>query len=394
MVAAPHVAVSLALGDDPIDALRRAAADVTARMAGRGVDLAVLFTSPGLAADPWTLSELVHELLVPTHLVGCTTEAVIGEGREMEGAEGAVLWCASLPGATVALARFTLDPDGHRAFDGAWPDAVADADAPPVLLLLSDPFTFPTDGFVAEHRRSGLPPVVGGQASGGLRPGEHVLFADRDVYFDGAVGVAIGGVAAVSVVAQGAAPVGPDMVVTAADGNTIIQLAGTRAIDRITAIAHELAEQDTPINGIPMLGIVVDENVPEYRPGDFLVRALLGHDPATGAVHIGDEVRVGQTVRLHELTPRSADADLSAAIADAVRRASGRPAVGALMFTCNGRGRHLFSADDHDAATVETSLNVPTAGMFANGEIGPVHGMTHLHGYTTTMLIFLRAAPE
>ncbi len=389
MSPSPHIAVSLAVADDAIDAVDRATADIIARMEGRPVDLAVLFTSPGLAADPWAVSERVHERIAPAHLAGCMTEAVIGEGREMEGAEAVALWCAHLPGASVDVVRFTVDPDGVAAFDGAWPDGVEDRADPPALLLLADPFTFPTDAFLSQHRRGGLPPVLGGQASGGRRPGEHPLYVDRDVHFEGAVGIAIGGVATVSMVAQGAAPVGPEMVVTAGGGTAIAELAGMRAIDKVTAVAQELADGGEPFAGIPMLGIVVDENVPEYRAGDFLVRGLLGQDPTSGAIHVGDDVRVGQTVRLHSLTAETAHANLDDALARVTEEIGSRRALGALMFTCNGRGRHLFGAPDHDAGAVDTAMGIPTAGMFANGEIGPVHGATHLHGYTTTMMVFM-----
>jgi len=393
MLPSAHIAVAVAVGDEPIDAMRRAAAEIIDRMAGRSVDLAVVFTSPTLAADPWALSDLVHELIDPTHLVGCMTEAVIGDGRELEDEHALVLWCAHLPGASIEVTRFLMDPDGAPAFLGTWPDGDA-AGEDRTLLLLSDPFTFPAAAFVAEHRRTGLPPIIGGQASGGGRPGDHVLFAGRDVHFDGAVGVTIDGVASVSVVAQAAEPVGPEMVVTAGGGNSIAELAGVRAIDKITSIVEELAEQGTPFRGIPMVGIVVDENVPDYGPGDFVLRGILGQDPSSGAVHVGDEIRIGQTVRLHQLTGTSADLDLTRALRSARAAGGDRRPLGALMFTCNGRGRRLFDAPDHDAAAVATELGAPTAGMFANGEIGPVHGATHLHGFTTTMIVLLSRSTE
>jgi small ligand-binding sensory domain FIST len=66
------------------------------------------------------------------------------------------------------------------------------------------------------------------------------------------------------------------------------------------------------------------------------------------------------------------------------------PAAGALLFTCNGRGTHMFSAPDHDARLVTEALGGrPLAGFFCGGEIGPVGGRAFLHGFTATLAVFL-----
>jgi small ligand-binding sensory domain FIST len=60
---------------------------------------------------------------------------------------------------------------------------------------------------------------------------------------------------------------------------------------------------------------------------------------------------------------------------------------GALLFSCNGRGRNLFSAADHDAGLLDELLGVPAAGLFCQGEIGPVGGRNHVHGFTATIAL-------
>ena len=58
----------------------------------------------------------------------------------------------------------------------------------------------------------------------------------------------------------------------------------------------------------------------------------------------------------------------------------------ALLFACNGRGTGLFGAPDHDARTVRELLgDVPLAGLFCNGEIGPVGKSTYIHGFTASL---------
>ena len=137
-----------------------------------------------------------------------------------------------------------------------------------------------------------------------------------------------------------------------------------------------------------LVGIVIDGGKPEYEQGDFLVRGVLGADPESGAVAVGASVRTGQVMRLHVRDAASADRDLRSALA--LRRHALGPsgATGALMFTCNGRGRAMFGEADHDARLLEGQLSVPSAGFFAAGEIGPVGGASFLHGFTATVAVF------
>ena len=133
---------------------------------------------------------------------------------------------------------------------------------------------------------------------------------------------------------------------------------------------------------------MIDENRPQYDTGDFLMRGLLGADEATtGALALGETVRVGQTLRFFVRDATSADADLRQALTDAPR--SARPA-GALLFTCNGRGTNMFAEPDHDARVATEMLRTDAlAGFFCGGEIGPVGGKAFLHGFTATLAVFL-----
>jgi small ligand-binding sensory domain FIST len=93
-------------------------------------------------------------------------------------------------------------------------------------------------------------------------------------------------------------------------------------------------------------------------------------------------------VRLHARDAESADRDLREAL-ELRRVAFGGPPAGALVFTCNGRGRGMFGVPDHDAEAIGEELGgVPAAGMFAAGEIGPVGGSSFLHGFTATLALF------
>ena len=69
-------------------------------------------------------------------------------------------------------------------------------------------------------------------------------------------------------------------------------------------------------------------------------------------------------------------------------------AAGALLFTCNGRGFRLFPEPDHHAGLVARMLGeIPLAGFFCAGELGPVGGQNFLHAFTASIALFPDAAP-
>ena len=122
----------------------------------------------------------------------------------------------------------------------------------------------------------------------------------EDVLDEGAVGVRLDGVEVLPCVSQGATPIGPELTITAADGNIIDELAGRPALETLRETIESLpAEELELVQGGLLMGIVVDANKPDYVQGDFLVRGLVGADPATGKVAVAADVHPGQVVRLH-----------------------------------------------------------------------------------------------
>jgi small ligand-binding sensory domain FIST len=131
---------------------------------------------------------------------------------------------------------------------------------------------------------------------------------------------------------------------------------------------------------------VASEYQDHFHRGDFLVRNVVGADPESGVIAVGDLVRTGQTVQFHVRDADSAHEDLLHLLTSG---GDGPPPVGALVFTCNGRGRRLFDAPDHDARCLQECLGpLPAAGFFAQGELGPIGSRTFLHGFTASIALF------
>lgn len=371
---------------DAAAAAAEAAEAAAQALAGAPADLAVLFVSAhhGDGGAVAAATE-VRRLLAPACLLGCLAQGVIGGSKEVESGPAVSVWAASLPGARIDPFRVELDEE-----DGSV--ELPDLGGASLVLLLADPYTLQATELVEllSDEYPGLP-VVGGLAIGG-GPGSQALVLDETVEQAGAVGVAISGVAVQAVVSQGCAPLGPESVITRAEGNVVFELAGKPALERLREIVSGLSDRERELASSGLLaGIVIDENRPSYERGDFLMRGILGADEEKGAIAIGQYVRVGQTLRFHARDAQTAHEDLYAAIGEALATASGPPA-GALLFTCNGRGRGMFGKPDHDSTTLVDALGSPAVGgFFAGGEIGPVGGRSFLHGFTATMAIFVDA---
>jgi len=378
---------------DTVEAAAEAADRARAGL-GSGCDLAVVFASSHhLSMAKWLLSE-VHERLEPRALIGCGAGGTIAAGRELEEGPGIAVWAASLPGARLETMHVTAerDSDGFRLLGLPEPLAeltAAERGTDESVIALCDPFSFPAEELLAALERSRPHmPVLGGLASASFAGGA-VLLRDGEVHAEGAVAVALGGIEILPCVSQGAGPVGPEMTITKAEANLIGELAGKPAMERLGEVIAALPEDERELAAAGVLiGLVIDENRPEYERGDFLVRPIIGADRDSGAIAIGERVRVGQTVRLHVRDAASADEDLRRALRAQAQALGPDGAAGALLFTCNGRGSHMFDLPDHDAAALEDSLGAPTAGFFCAGEIGPVGGRNFLHGFTATMAVF------
>jgi small ligand-binding sensory domain FIST len=385
-----RVAVGFSQEFDTVEAAAEAADAARAGLDGPA-DLCVVFASgPHLPMAKWLLSE-VHERLEPANLIGCGAGGTLASGREIEEGAGLAVWAASLPEANITTLHVTAERGEQDFRLLGMPKELpgGGGESGGAALVLADPYSFPSEVLLDELERSrpGVP-ALGGLASASIGGGS-VLLQDGEVRTEGAVGAVLSGLEVLPCVSQGAMPVGPEMTITAAEANVIHELASRPAMERLGEVIEELPddERELAASGV-LLGIVVDENRPEYRRGDFLVRPIAGADRETGALAIGQAVRVGQTVRLHVRDAASADRDLREALRAQAEALGDAGAAGALVFTCNGRGSHMFDVPDHDATAVEDALGAPAAGFFCAGEIGPVGGRNFLHGFTATMAVF------
>jgi small ligand-binding sensory domain FIST len=341
------------------DVCRRALAEL-----GAAPNLAIAFASFHHQPKFGALGEILHGELPAACLLGCTGESIVCNQREIEGGAALVLWLACLGDTTIAPLHLEFEATSEGGTITGWPD---DLDEPPEgasLMLLAEPFSFPADVLLA--RLNDDQPrlhVVGGMASGGWGPGQNGLLLNDRHFNSGAVGVLLHGATRVrSVVSQGCRPIGRPLVVTKAEGNVILELGGRPALAQLQELFESLTpdEQEVARQGLHV-GQVINEYQDHFGRGDFLVRNVQGADPESGAIGVGDFVRVGQTVQFHVRDAQTADEDLNAMLS-AAKSDGASDCLAALLFTCNGRGTRLFDGPDHDALALARHWQAPSAG--------------------------------
>jgi small ligand-binding sensory domain FIST len=354
-------------------------------------DLLMVFVSHHHGPDFESMLAAIGEKVNARNLIGCTGESIIGPDRELEQSPGLALWAAKLPG--VRVLPFVLDQNDVNGFEEAetYHDhlGITPAEAPS-FIILPDPFSIDVETCLADL--DGAFPgsrVVGGMASGAQGPNQNRLFLGDQILRQGLVGVTLSGAIQIdTVVSQGCRPIGETYVVTKAEQNVIFELRGRPALEVLRGVFNEAEASDQALmqQGLH-IGNVVDERQDKFSQGDFLIRNLMGVAEENGLA-LNAFVRPGQTIQFHVRDKVSADQDMRRLLAGKVAAMSSPP-MGGLLFSCNGRGRRLFGAPNHDIGLVNAvARGCQVAGFFAAGEIGPVGRRSFIHGFTSSLILF------
>ncbi|PKB65071.1 MAG: hypothetical protein BZY80_01025 [SAR202 cluster bacterium Io17-Chloro-G2] len=390
-------ASSISEQTDLADAVNECVVILQAQMQDETPHLAVAFVSPHHQAEFDRVSELIRRRLDSVVVLGCSGGGIIGDGQEVEQRPAVSITAASLPG--VEIVEFHLEGDSLPDLDAApesWEAAVnVTPGLSPQFVMLADPFSFPVQNLLLGLDYAfDQSAKIGGLASGAQQQGGNALFLGGEVYRSGAVGVALhGNIAVDTVVAQGCRPVGQPMRVTQSRRNVLAELDGKPPMTVLKEIFQQSGDRDKELmrNSL-FLGVVMDEFIDEPKQGDFLIRNVVGMDDRTGVLAIGEILKEGQLVQFHLRDAETSADDLTQVLERYAEDNRENQAQGALLFSCLGRGEHLYGRPNHDTELFRDKLGtIPMGGFFCNGEIGPVSGTTFLHGYTSSFGIF-RAA--
>lgn len=380
------------------------------QLAGVKADLAIVFISSAFASEYSRLMPLLQEKLTVPILIGCGGSGVVGmnanqKAQEIEEQPALSLTLAALPG--VELTAFHISPDRLPDLDSspdAWVELVGVSPTEePQFILISDSFSRGINDLLQGLDFAYAGAVkVGGLTSGGTPTTGSGLFCNYQLYREGTVGVALrGNLVLETIVAQGCRPIGNVYRVIESEKNILLKIEALPTaemggnskprppLEVLQDVVTELSEEDRQLAQHSLfVGVATDGFKLTLEHGDFLIRNLLGVDPRVGAIAIGDRVRSGQRIQFHLRDAQASAQDLEMLLKRYCQQQAATPPAasptGVLMFSCVGRGESLYGYPHFDSRLLQRYLgDVPLAGFFGNGEIGPVGGSTFLHGYTS-----------
>jgi small ligand-binding sensory domain FIST len=280
-----------------------------------------------------------------------------------------------------------FEPDSFRVFSGI--ASVADVDnvalkcggaTPNFAIVHADPYN--------RHVADLVNKLAGKVDSGFLVGG---LTSSRRDNLQVADGVVEGGLSGVSFadsvtvatrLTQGCTPIGPKRVITTCQQNVIISLDGRPALDVFKEDIGEAGARDlNRLGGHIFAGLPIAGS----DTGDYLVRNLVGIDPANKLIAIGEMVQPGSSVMFCRRDAKTANEDMTRMLESIRKGLYSRPR-GGIYYSCLGRGASLFGPNSEELRMVRDTLgDFPLVGFFCNGEISH----NRLYGYTGVLTLFV-----
>lgn len=323
-----------------------------------------------------------------------------------------------------------VPPERYRVFSGRAPlPAAATAGQRPFVahtaLVHADGHTPDLAELLMEMAgRTATGSLFGGVAAS---RGNSVAFARHAGSASGASGVLSGGLSGVafaegvdlvSRVTQDSQPIGPQAVITEAQGNVVLRLDGEPALDVLlqTLSVSLGGDMQRALRSVraTLAGLTDADTPAQKRTGHFdadtRVRHIVGLDVSRGGVALAERVEAGMHLTFCQRHVAAARADLTRICTEireelqsapptrqgqgdggraAARAPGARRICGAIYVSCSGRSGRHFGGPSAELQIVRNALgDVPLAGFFASGEIAG-----HcLYGYTGVLTVFAGAA--
>lgn len=353
-----------------------AAADWLLATDGRIPDCLFVFAAGWPLDEVTTCMQELGRTLRPRVMIGLNCSGAIAAYREMEVGPALVLWGMIEPDLEVQTTHWLGD------------EIPANVAGAKVRMVFMDPYSSDCEHLLRLLQQDTGAPLVGGLLSGGSSSREQWLWMNGTLHCGGSLLISMSGPFQVStVVAQGCRPIGTPMFVTKCEGNLLYELNGESPVKVLEQLYFSLPEKDRLLfRSSLVIGL---EMAPFERQhlsqGDFLIRNVVGVDESKGTLVVGAGMEEASVVQFHIRDGTTARNDL----VQQLKAVFQEPPCGLLMITCLGRGTRMYGVPHTDSKLIASQWGrPPMAGFFANGEIGPVGGISYLHGYTACLIGF------
>jgi len=341
-----------------------------------GATLGFLYATDRFAPHLADILALCKEHTGIQHWVGTVGVGICTNGREFLDEPALAIMLADLPESAFHILPGLTDlGDLMRHADdfriGAWPAWFGIVHGDP-----RNPMVAELIDHVADRTESGF--LVGGLSSS---RSEYPQVADQ-VTLGGLSGILFSAdVAVASRLSQGVSPLGPRHRISHCERNVVISLDDRPPLDVLMADlgpeGYRRLEQggEYLFVGLPTQDADTD---------DYLVRQVVGIDPESKLIAVGDYLEPGQSLMFCRRDEGSAVEDMQRMLNEIKSGLQGPPR-GAVYFSCLGRGANLFGPNSEELKMISAALgDIPLVGFFANGEIS----RNRLYGWTGVLTVF------
>jgi len=337
--------------------------------------LGFLYVSDHFAADLGLILERFKRATGVEHWVGTVGMGVVASGREY----------VDQPAVAAMVGDF--DPASFRVFGSI---RSTDELASVSLRCEGGDSNFavvhgdPTNADVAALVSGLAAKVESGFLVGGLTSSRKLNPQVADGITEGGVsGVVFGeDVTVATRLTQGCSPVVPKHRITECQRNIILSIDGKPALDVMRQdLGERFGEELNRLGGQIFVGLPIKGS----DTGDYLVRNLLGIDPQSKLIAIGELVQPGHQVMFCRRDPDAAVEDMNRMLESIKKGLFGKPR-GGIYYSCIARGPNLFGSKSEELGYIRDALgDFPLVGFFCNGEISH----NRLYGYTGVLTLFV-----
>ncbi len=379
--------VGFSAAPDPARAAEEAARQALRGLEGLAPQGCVAFLTAHHAAHLDRALQAMQAASGTPYVVGCSTAAVLGPGREMD--EGPALGLLALWSDRLRFTPLLFggepNPDaGALAFE-VGVRVGASRGRGDLLLLWPGPYRIPAARFL-EALGALLGPVAVAGAEPPLLPrGGAFAFRGSEVRRGWMSGARLGGEFRVHVaVAQGCRPLGPLRVATHTEGNVILRLDGCPALEVLAETALGVPGSRDTWARMLLVGLV-----PEGAPQSiFLARPIVGCDPRRGWIALAEQVAEGQRLWIAVRDPKTCIEELARTLRGVGILAREGGFRFGFYFSGVARGRRL-----HRRSAVETGLiadalpGLPWLGMAGGVEFAPLGGANRVLSHSGVLVL-------
>jgi small ligand-binding sensory domain FIST len=374
------------------EAAEQAAAAAMSQAGISRADAVVVFFTADHAAKSRTLLSTLTRVTGSDRIVGSSAAGVLTGAGEIEGQHGiAVLVFSS---EEIQTHPFLFQPLRER--DEEVGGKIAQMLAPTssrasLLTLFPDTYNGqPQQLLNSLADRTDFVPVVGaGSSEAGTAQATYQICGDNCASNSVAGLQLSGSFQALVDITQGCQPITEPLVITKAEKNLIFEIDNRPALEVFAKLLKgPLAEDLRRALMFIFVGLPADPERRTVGPGEYLVRNIIGLDPAKGIVGIAAEVQEGQSMIFTLRDGQRAREDLNQMLRrQAQKLEARRPAFG-FYFNCCARGSSLYGMPGIDTAYIGQTLgDFPLIGMFGGYELAPLGRKNHLFAYTGVLAL-------